>query len=71
MTKDNETTQDVNNSNIQDPAIKEAYQKGFSAGLKQGRIEGILYYQKKIIENLNVDNKKMNIEYSKIKIENT
>lgn len=52
MTKDNETTE----NEIKNLSVEEAFQKGFAIGLKKGRIEGMLAYQKKLVDNLQKDN---------------
>ena len=66
MTKENEITKNANSS-IQDSAVKEAFQNGFSTGLKQGRIEGMIAYQKHIIKNLENDNVKMNEQLDELR----
>lgn len=67
MTKENEITQNANNSSIRDSETNEAFLRGFSAGLKQGRIEGMVTYQKHIIKNIESDNVKMNQHLEELK----
>lgn len=59
MTKENENSpKSDNESIIQNSTVEEAFQKG----LKQGRIEGMIAYQQRIIKNLQTDNEKLNMK---------
>lgn len=68
MTKENEITQKANNSSIRDSETKEAFQRGFSAGLKQGRIEGMIAYQKHLVENIQKENASLTKKLSEAKL---
>ena len=48
MTKENENVSVANKSSYTEEEIKAAYEKGKS----EGRIEGMLSYQKRLIKNL-------------------
>lgn len=52
MTKENENVSIANKSSYTEEEIKAAYEKGKS----EGRIEGMLSYQKRLIKNLQQDN---------------
>lgn len=56
MTKENEDVSVVNKSSYTEEEIKAAYEKGKS----EGRIEGMLTYQKRLIKNLQQDNASLN-----------
>ena len=44
------------NSVLRKKELQEAFQRGLSLGLKKGRIEGMITYQSRIIQNLERDN---------------
>lgn len=56
MTKENENVSIANKSSYTEEEIKAAYEKGKS----EGRIEGMLAYQKRLIKNLQQDNASLN-----------
>ena len=56
MTKENENVSIANKSSYTEEEIKAAYEKGKS----EGRIEGMLTYQKRLIKNLQQDNASLN-----------
>lgn len=56
MTKENENVSIANKSSYTEEEIKAAYEKGKS----EGRIEGMLSYQKRLIKNLQQDNASLN-----------
>ena len=66
MTKENERKNGVN-SVLRKKELQEAFQRGLSLGLKKGRIEGMLAYQKRLIENLQRDNASLNQKLQEIK----
>ena len=66
MTKENERKNGVN-SVLRKKELQEAFQRGLSLGLKKGRIEGMLAYQKRLIENLQRDNSSLNQKLQEIK----
>ena len=55
-TKENENVSIANKSSYTEEEIKAAYEKGKS----EGRIEGMLSYQKRLIKNLQQDNASLN-----------
>ena len=55
MTKENERKNGVN-SVLRKKELQVAFQRGLSLGLKKGRIEGMITYQSRIIQNLERDN---------------
>ena len=55
MTKENERKNGVN-SVLRKKELQEAFQRGLSLGLKKGRIEGMITYQSRIIQNSERDN---------------
>lgn len=63
MTKENENASVANKSNYTEEEIKAAYEKGKS----EGRIEGMLAYQKRLIDNLQRDNASLNQKLQEIK----
>ena len=56
MTKENENVSVANKRNYTEEEINAAYEKGKS----EGRIEGMLSYQKRLIKNLQQDNASLN-----------
>ncbi len=63
MTKENEDVSVVNKSSYTEEEIKAVYEKGKS----EGRIEGMLTYQKRLIKNLQQDNASLNQMLQEIK----
>ena len=63
MTKENENVPVVNKSSYTQEEINAAYEKG----KKEGRIEGMLAYQKRLIDNLKRDNVSLNQKLQDIK----
>ena len=63
MTKENENVPVVNKSSYTQEEINAAYEKGKN----EGRIEGMLAYQKRLIDNLKRDNVSLNQKLQDIK----
>lgn len=63
MTKENENVSVANKRNYTEEEINVAYKKGKD----EGRIEGMLAYQKRLIENLQRDNTSLNQKLQEIK----
>lgn len=63
MTKENENVPVVNKSRATQEEINAAYEKGKN----EGRIEGMLAYQKRLIDNLKRDNVSLNQKLQDIK----
>ena len=63
MTKENENVSVANKRNYTEEEINAAYKKGKD----EGRIEGMLAYQKRLIENLQRDNASLNQKLQEIK----
>lgn len=62
MTKENEDVSVVNKSSYTQEEINTAYEKSKN----EGRIEGMLAYQKRLIDNLKRDNVSLNQKFQKI-----
>ena len=63
MTKENEDVSVANKSSYTIEEINAAYEKGKN----EGRIEGMLVYQKRLIDNLKRDNVSLNQKLQDIK----
>ena len=63
MTKENENVSVANKRNYTEEDINAAYKKGKD----EWRIEGMLAYQKRLIENLQRDNTSLNQKLQEIK----
>ena len=63
MTKENEDVSVANKSSYTIEEINAAYEKGKN----EGRIEGMLAYQKRLIDNLKRDNVSLNQKHQDIK----
>lgn len=63
MTKENENVSVANKRSFTKEEIDAAYEKGRS----EGRIEGMLAYQKRMITNLQRDNESLNQKLQEIK----
>ena len=63
MTKENENVSVANKRNYTEEEINAAYKKGKDEGI----IEGMLAYQKRLIENLQRDNTSLNQKLQEIK----
>ena len=63
MTKENENVSVANKRNYTEEEINAAYKKGKD----EGRIEGMLAYQKRLNENLQRDNSSLNQKLQEIK----
>lgn len=70
MTKENEEFKNENNSFIQELTNEEAFQKGLLMGIEKGRkigqVEGMIAYQKRLVENLQKDNASFNQKLAEI-----
>lgn len=65
MTKENEgRTVEVKGSSYTEEDLKDAYQKG----RRVGQIEGMITYQKRLVENLQKDNVSLNEKLAEIKL---
>ena len=64
MTKENENVSVANKRNYTEEEINAA---AYKKGKDEGRIEGMLAYQKRLIENLQRDNASLNQKLQEIK----
>lgn len=65
MTKENEgRTVEVKGSSYTEEDLKDAYQKG----RRVGQVEGMITYQKRLVENLQKDNASLNEKLAEVKL---
>lgn len=65
MTKENEgRTVEVKGSSYTEEDLKDAYQKG----RRVGQVEGMIAYQKRLVENLQKDNASLNEKLAEVKL---
>lgn len=65
MTKENEgRTVEAKGSSYTEEDLKDAYQKG----RRVGQVEGMITYQKRLVENLQKDNASLNEKLAEVKL---